>query len=528
MNVEKFLRDYNSAETMITDDMFIYDENSEDLGVSKEKLMENAGSNVSKTVIESVDNLEKRNIHVFCGLGNNGGDGFVVARHLAAKASNINVYLLGDNSKIRTPEALNNWKILTTDNVSINYSEITDSSTINMIKDAIDENSIFIDALLGSGIKGKIREPIASTIMAINEMKEKHAIPVFSIDVPSGMDPNTGGIANVHINATSTVTFHKMKEGLLNKSEITGGVTVAPIGIPPEAEWLVGKGDVKLLLKKKREPSSTKGMNGKIVIIGGSQYYSGAPTLAALSALRCGIDLVNVCAPTSVSSTIRSFSPDLIVTPLEGNVICEKNLDELQLRIKWADTILVGPGIGTMEDTFRTVNKLYEFALKEKKKLVIDADGLKAVVGNLSIIDDTNVIITPHAGEFSIISGAAIENLNYLKDKLKVAGEFAKKCKCNTIIKGPTDIVINSIRCKLNYSGTPAMTVGGTGDVLAGITAALASLYGINGDRMFKAACAAVHVNGLTGELTEQQNGGPFITASSMIGNIPAVLSRFL
>lgn len=528
MTIEKFLREYNLFDTMTTDDMFIYDENAEDLGILKDKLMENAGASMARIIQEHVKGLEKPDIHVLCGTGNNGGDGFVIARHLARVGGILHVYLAGTRGTIRTPEARNNWKALLNMDVTVACHEVKDSSMVNGIKDFITKNSIIIDALLGSGIKGKIREPIASLISLINDLKEEMSIPVFSVDVPSGMDPNTGALAEKHVVATRTATFHKMKPGLLKRGDIAGKVHVEPIGIPPEVEWVVGKGDVKLLLKKKRDPNSTKGMNGKIAIIGGSQNYSGAPALAALAATQCGIDLVNVFAPKSVSQAIRSFSPDLIVTSLEGDAIGEKNVESLQSCIEWADTILVGPGLGRADESFRTVNGVYKLALEKNKRLIIDADGLKALQNDISIIDNPNVILTPHAGEFSIMSHVPIAELDSLEKKLVAAGEFVKKCNCSVILKGPEDIVINQRHCKVNNTGTPAMTVGGTGDVLAGITAAFASLYGINEEKMFVAACAAAHVNGLIGELTKQQHGGPFITASTMIENIPDVLSSFL
>ena len=519
---------------MTSEEMFVFDENSEDLGISKEKLMENAGASVASFIKRNFIDLEKYIVYIFCGTGNNGGDGFVVARHLARFTKKIIVYLAGRPERISTPEAKNNWDALVNCKNSVQIETIDDSTRLNYLTQFIiasnqfDQNVLIVDALLGSGIRGDVREPIASIIRLMNKMKQKYSIPIVSIDVPSGLNMDTGKASNVKVDADSTITFHLPKVGISNKN--AGDCRVYPIGIPPEAAWIVGKGDVKLCMKKiRREATSTKGMNGKLLIIGGSNQYSGAPSLASLAAQRCGVDLVNACVPKSIINTVRAYSPDLIATPLHGSNIKEKDLDILEEHVAWADTILIGPGAGLARETQDTIINITSSAIDKGKKLVIDADGLKALKGQLDIINNSNLILTPHAGEFSILSGITIEsNENPLESRLKAASEFAKNRKCVLLLKGPVDIIINDDKCKLNYSGTPAMTAGGTGDVLAGISAAFASLWHSDRYNAFQVACAAAHINGLVGELVEIELGGSFLTASDMINSIPIILSKFI
>ncbi|MHA1368449.1 MAG: NAD(P)H-hydrate epimerase, partial [Promethearchaeota archaeon] len=372
--VKDFMERFYQQKEMTSDEMFIFDENSSCLGLSKDKLMENAGVAAARFIIERFKPLMDKEIHVFCGTGNNGGDGFVIARYLSGFSKSVDVYLIGRESNIRTPEARDNWSILKRQRYTIRLHEIFDSSWFTDFKGKINPDSILIDALLGTGIKGRVREPAASAIRLINHLKVELGIPVISVDVPSGLNPDTGETSNVVIEPSCTLTFHMMKKGMSKKPNQLGEFYVFPIGIPPEASWIVGDGDAKLLLKKKRDPRSTKGKNGKVLIIGGCEHYSGAPSLAALACLQCGIDLVEICAPTSVASTIRSYSPDLIVSPLEGKWITMEHLDFIKEKITWADTILIGPGLGRKPQTKEAVLDICRAVSSDKKNLIVDAD----------------------------------------------------------------------------------------------------------------------------------------------------------
>jgi hydroxyethylthiazole kinase-like uncharacterized protein yjeF len=526
MDYHEFMSKFPKRRTMTSMDMFVLDENAEGIGITKDKLMENAGAAVARIIMNNFSALDEKALHVFCGLGNNGGDGFVVARHLAHAAKSITVYLLGDPSCISTPEARSNWKTLERECYAIHLISITDSTQLARLQ-GIDASGIIVDALLGAGINGDVREPIASAIRFISKASETFKCPIVAIDVPSGLNMDDGTAGNPVVKASRTVTFHLQKKGMAARQDITGDIDIMPIGIPPEADWLVGKGDVKSILKHRRDSRSFKGMNGKVLIIGGSKQYSGAPILSALAASRCGVDLVNLCIPGSHTTIARTASPDLIVSPLEGDSITEMHVTEIEPRVQWADAVLIGPGMGREPGTAHAILALCDITIKAGKRLVVDADALKAIATNIKPIDSPNVIITPHAGEFAIVAGMSPSNLNTLENKLQAAFDFTRERRCQLVLKGPEDIVMNQHRCKINLVHTPAMTVGGTGDVLAGLAVALASIHGTSPERMFAVSCAAIHINGLVGQLVEQQQRGPFITASMMIENIGTVLSRF-
>ncbi len=526
MDFHSFMGSFPHVDTMTSEDMFVLDENSEDLGIQKDKLMENAGAAVARVITENFGPLQEKSIHVFCGLGNNGGDGFVTARHLARSAKVVTTYLIGDPSLIATAEARSNWNVLSREPFSIRLEILKDSSDLDRVQ-RIDPKSIIVDALLGAGIKGNVREPIASAIRKINALRDASRCPVVAIDVPSGLNIDDGITGNVFVMATRSVTFHLQKRGMIDRKDITGSIDVMPIGIPPEADWLVGKGDVKQLIRKRRDSRSVKGMNGKVLVIGGSKQYSGAAILSALAATRCGVDLVNLCIPEPAALVARMASPDLIVTPLDGSSITELNGPELETRIRWADAILIGPGMGREPGTAKAIMAACDVAVNAGKKLIVDADALKAIAVNMALIDNQNVILTPHAGEFAILSGTNAANISTLEQRLLAAYKFTRGIHCQLVLKGPEDVVMNDQRCKINVAHTPAMTVGGTGDVLAGIAAGLASRYGTSTDSMFNVSCAAIHVNGLAGLAAEHRIGGQFITASMMIDEISKILSRF-
>ena len=290
------------GDKMTPKDMMVIDSNAEDLGIPRSVLMENAGKSVAYHIINTLDPCK---VTIFAGTGGNGGDGFVAARHLLNSGYKVELFFLGDPGKIKSHETLQNWTAIQNINLGLNSLQlelIEDSSALEKI-----DTPIVVDAMLGTGIRGKIKEPISSAIDIINKSK---GIKI-AVDIPSGLDPLTGEVQDKAVEADFTITFHKIKTGLKKaKIKHVGNVILYDIGIPAEAELFLGKGD--LLRLKKRDMASHKGNNGTVLVVGGSMDYSGAPTLAALSAFKSGVDLVYVACPESVSQTIRSYSPDLI------------------------------------------------------------------------------------------------------------------------------------------------------------------------------------------------------------------------
>ncbi|TFG21471.1 MAG: NAD(P)H-hydrate dehydratase [Promethearchaeota archaeon] len=512
--MERFVSDKITSE-----ELSILDNNSEWLGISKLQLMECAGFSFSNYIKDHLDLNSKSKILIFCGLGNNGGDGFVIARHLASFNIPVSVFLVGIPDKINSNEAIHNWKILSSLEYLVNKNTITDSKQMDTIQELFDDmnsNFIIIDALLGTGIKGKLREPIASCIRMINHVKENapRNLKVISVDVPSGMDPDTGKVSDNAVHSDLVITFHKPKSGLSKKSKYINELIVKSIGIPLEATIFVGKGDLLPALKK-RKKDNHKGQFGKILIIGGSKNYSGAPAYAALTAINFGCDLVITFTPSVVGDVIRSYSPNMIVRSSKGEWLTIKAYDEVSKLIDWADTILIGPGMGLEKETEELFVRILEKLNPIQKKLVLDADALKLVKNHLDLIKGKEVILTPHEGELKIIKAIDLPKYDEIEKRGDITFKLAKEINSIVLLKGPYDYISDGHSLKINKTGCPEMSIGGTGDVLAGLCASFLT----TDNTAFKSACSAVFLNGYLGQYC-LNNVGPRFTATDMIKNL--------
>jgi len=490
-----------------------FDVNSLYLGVDTILLMENAGKSVADFVAETFP--DRKRVLVVCGPGNNGGDGFVAARHLASHGFNVTVVLIGTANNIRTDIARKNWSILKKMIFSVKLVELKDSTRLSELEELLKRSDIVIDAIFGVGIRGAVRGFAREIIELINSLKKNKGYVVIAVDVPSGLDTFDGKVYGSVIKADYTITFHGLKKGL--SEDVAGKIIVRGIGIPPEASLIVGPGDVLNALKK-RTAWSHKGDFGKILIIGGSNEFSGAPALAALASLRTGADLVVIAAPESVASVIRSFSPDLIVRTLPGDYLNTDAIEIISNIIDNFDTVVLGPGIGLQEEPLKTAAKLSEMIIKRNIPLLIDADGLKAIAKYG--IPSGNVVITPHAGEFSIIFNQK-PSADDLEKRASLVREMAKKHNVTILLKGHIDIISDGSIVKFNTTGNPGMTVGGTGDVLSGITATLLAQC----KDPLLAACAGAFISGAAGDMAFKEKGYELI-ATDVVEKIPDVLSQ--
>lgn len=485
-----------------SEEMAALDENCKFYGLIPLQLMENAGANVANEIKKRFTG-EGTSVTIVAGKGNNGGDAFAAARHL--HGFDVKIILLGRSKDLRTEETSRNMRILKENCFDI--AEITDSLELKTLY----RSEVIIDAIFGTGIIGKIREPEATAIDLINAANAF----VVAVDVPSGLDPDTGESEKA-VRADLTVTFHSAKRGLLNAKEYVGELVVADIGIPDEMERLTGPGDVRIVAKRKA--SSHKGDNGRVLIVGGGPFF-GAPTLAALAALHAGADWVTIAAPKSVSSIIASISPNLIVQPLSSEILEENDVPVISNLIKRHDVVVIGMGLGAEEATKKAVGMIIEAA----KNVVVDADGF---YGLQLPLKDKHVIMTPHAGELSKIGGlegrVEVPSEANTEERIEFVKEFSKLNKVVTLMKGPMDIISDGVRVKLTRKGNAGMTVGGTGDVLAGITGAF---FAIASDP-FKAATAAAFVNGAAGDLAFADKGYGLL-ATDVVENITRVMKDF-
>ncbi|MBS7606526.1 MAG: NAD(P)H-hydrate dehydratase [Candidatus Bathyarchaeia archaeon] len=495
------------AERIITTrEMRALDVNAEYFGISRLQLMENAGRAVA-TEIASRFKPQDTKVTVFCGLGGNGGDGFVAARHLVCIGFRVEVILAGRPSDITNEEARRNWEALKSLRKSLVLRETHDSSLIPDIK-----ADVIIDALLGIGLKSPPRPPIAQMIRKINESS---AFKV-AVDVPSGIDSDTGMVLTEAVKANLTVTFHKPKPGLLKAKEYVGELIVKQIGIPEEIERFAGPGDVMIVVKP-RPPEAHKGDFGRLLIVGGSETFSGAPTLTALAALRTGVDLVYIAAPRETAYTISSISPDLITLKLEGDHLSMRNMSIIRSYMDRATAVAIGPGLGLHKETEEAVNEVIRAAEERKLPILLDADGLKAFANSKRRLK-TQAVLTPHLGEYMILSGERPPD--DLEERAEHVRRTAENLSAVILLKAHTDIISDGLRVKFNFTGNPGMTVGGTGDVLSGIVAALLA----QGVDAFEAAVAGAFINGAAGDFVCAEKGYHMI-ATDLIDWIPRVIN---
>ena len=438
--------------------MRVVDKNADDYGISAAERMESAGS----VLAAAVRSESPASVLILCGTGNNGGDGFVCARHLAKEYS-VKVVFTG---KPKTPEAGAAFFALEGCPAELSSTWSAEDFSADVI----------VDALLGTGASLPLREPYASLVDLMNAAKGR----VLACDMP------TPGAR-----ADRVIAFHLAK---------TKGAEAYSIGIPFGAEIFCGKGD--LLSVPKKPSGAHKGWAGNVLVIGGGPYQ-GAPFLAGCAALRSGADVVRVAAP------VDGFMPDLILERLPGNKVGKEHLDRLLALAENTDVVIAGPGLGADPESLEVASQIVAAA----KRAVVDADILRNPLPKAR----EQTIYTPHAGEFARVFGPVPEKLS---ERGIIVREAAKRAGGTVILKGAIDVISDGARVKFNRSGAPGMTTGGTGDVLSGVCGGLLSRM-----NAFEASCAAVYAAGLAGELVGEETGDGLI-ASDLLRHLAYIVYK--
>ena len=449
-------------------------------------------------------------------MGGNGGDGLVAARYLDEAGAKVQVFLLGHDKAISNEDTQTNWDILKNLNC-ISRAILQTESDVKSCK-AISAADIIVDGLMGFGLHSKLREPLLTVVKAINKSK---AIK-YSIDMPTGIDSDSGEVHGAAVIADHTISLHAEKQGLALAREYAGKSHIVTIGIPREASYTCGPGDL-LPFDKPRKSSAKKGDFGRILVIGGSDVYSGAPALSGMAALRTGSDLVSILAPEPVAPAIREYSPNLMVASSGSKILKPEVVDATLEMVTKNDAIVLGPGLGTHPETIVAVNTLVQRIIEMRKPLGLDADGLKAIEGSGIKMNPDSVVLTPHWGELKTIMYADLGNPDDLDNRINRAKDAAEQYQATILLKGHVDVIASpSGQYKINRTGVPAMTVGGTGDVLTGIIASLLSRH----PHAFQAGCAGAFISGLAGELAANAMGD-HIVATDCIDRIPDVFTKF-
>ncbi len=507
-------------------------------GIPSLILMENAGKNAYDMITALYPELKNESVIIICGKGNNAGDGFVIARHFVINSIPVKLFCFSASGELKG-DALVNFEILQKMASEIcNICNITEDNFDSFAKSLkkIKGNGIIIDSLLGSGVKGKVTGLYENVILEVNKLKRKnHNIDVISIDVPSGLsdDISCGAV----IDACHTITMGAVKTNLLfgRGKENTGILHIIPIGIPVEMlerfsagnKHIVELKDVQRLFPV-RKKTSYKYSNGKTLVVGGSKGLSGAIIMSSLAALKSGAGAVLAAFPGSISAHFSRKMFEVIKTELQSAAdgsIAENAFDEMAAPLKKANAVLIGPGISLSSSAAEFVKRL---VTECNKPMVIDADALTIISDDNEILKrrkkDTEVILTPHLGEFSRLSGLSVDEI--LSDLFSSVRKFAKEFDVNIVLKSETSFTCTSEgEIYINSSGNEQLASAGSGDVLSGVTA---SLLAQTGDAATAMICGN-YLHGLLADIYFEKYGNKqTASVQDLIKLLPEAASRML
>ncbi len=490
----------------------------QDIGLASLVLMENAGRQVVAAVESLYPDLADRRVAIVCGKGNNGGDGFVVARTLQQRGVDVSVFVIGKVTEIKG-DARVNLEIL--GRIGQTVVEVADETAWELHGAEITGHDLIIDAMFGIGLSAPLTGFYETVVADLNEA----GVPIVSIDMPSGMSADTSDLIGDAIDATVTIALGAPKLPLVlpPAESKSGEVVVADIGIPADIFDQLEGPHIELLTREQMRPliparavDAHKGDFGRVVVVAGSVGKAGAAVLCAHGALRAGAGLVTVASPRSCQPTIAAHGVEYMTEALDetpdGTVHFSATAAVLGID---ADVIVAGPGLGRGEGVTTFVRELLD---KYDGPLVLDADALNAFADEPSLLigrEGRDLIITPHPGEMARLVGCSVEDLQ--ADRIGIATDFAKRHQVYVVLKGYRTLVVTpDQKVFVNPTGCAGMATGGTGDVLAGMLAAwLAQLLDA------EAACRlAVYLHGSAGELADADNGEVSMTAGDLVDHI--------
>lgn len=468
-------------------------------------LMENA----ARAVFKHIERLGIKKLLMLCGGGNNGGDGFALARLLITFGYDVSIYCFKELSRIKG-DAKINLEILINMGVEIKTS-------LEGLKEDIISSSLVVDALLGTGIRGEVSEIYKKVIEMINS----YSSYTIAIDIPSGIDSNTGERLGECVYANETVTFECLKYGhlLLEGRKASGKVYVSRISIPKQCIEKQGINtyssyeNYPIDMLRVRDRDTHKGDYGRVYILGGSYNMSGAVILGAKAAMRSGCGLVTCVIPKSIIDRVGSCAIESTYIPVEEIDGCiNPSRDEIDKIMDKADAIAIGPGMGRANHLKNIIKYLLE---NYNKYMVIDADGINMIRDEKQslIKARAEIVLTPHAGEMAGLTGLDVSYIN--QNRVAAAKKFALEYNCTFILKGSGTVVTDGKRTYINTTGNPGMAAGGSGDVLTGITASFLA----QGYEPYKAAAISSYLHGLAGDRAYESYGFG-LTAGDIINHM--------
>ncbi|MCD8391386.1 MAG: NAD(P)H-hydrate dehydratase [Firmicutes bacterium] len=494
---------------------------SADGGIPSIVLMENAALACVDALYEDFGDLKHKSAAIFCGKGNNGGDGFAIAKHLYNRGVKVCVYLVCGNDI--AGDAKINFDII--NRMNVDMENITDTSGLEYVVKSYD---IVIDAIFGTGMRGSARGTAAEVIDIIND----NAKYILSVDVPSGMNSDTGEVGDSCVRADRTVTFAAYKIGMFKypAADFTGKISVAGISIP---DYIIEKQGISVnviddeFVRRnfpKRRDNSQKGDYGKVLVIAGSVGMTGAAYLASQTAMTMGSGLVTLGVCRSLNSILEEKTTEVMTMPLDdadGHLISSAADDIIRAADK-ADAVLIGPGLGRSDD----IAEILAAVLKASRvPVIIDADGINAAARDMDIFKDCvcPIVFTPHAVEMSRLSGFDKDYIE--KNRFEVSADFCETYGAALLLKGHHTIVTApNGEQYINNIGNSGLATGGSGDVLAGILVSLAA----RGVDETTAAAMAAHIHGAAGDAARDIYGIESVTAARVMECIPEALKRIL
>lgn len=489
-----------------------------DLEISGEVLMENAGLCIAEKAIKMVEGLDDPSILIISGKGNNGGDGLVAAKKLA-------------DLKYKTSIIITSKMVEYKDSSLMYYLRCKESKipiTFTLSLSDICTPDLIIDGILGTGFEGALRGELISIINWINQSNSM----VLSIDIPSGLNGRSGKADPIAVKADSTVTFGSYKLGMIfhNGREYSGNVEVPDIGFPELAKvdlsglhWdMYTNKDANKILNKPNV-SSNKYSAGKVLVIAGSRGMTGAAILATYGALRSGAGSTITTAPSSLNEIYERSILEGMTLPLidkNSGILELEHFELIMEKVDWADSVVIGPGMGRDKNTQKLIKKLVQTI---KKPLVLDADGLFPFNGEFERLNERKspLIITPHFGELSRLIG---KNKKLIIDKFPdIMKDFMERYNHNALVKQIPSCSFYKNNVLINSSGNPGLATAGTGDILSGMVASFNS----QGLDLNAAAPLASFIHGRASDNLVQEKGYRGQVASDLLGKIPEVISNY-
>ncbi len=495
----------------------------EEIGIPSIVLMENAGLKVADAIERKYGPLKGKYVYIFAGSGNNGGDGMVVARHLFNQKVKAKIFLLAEKKNIKGDAATN---LAITEKMGIPMREITSPAFVESLEKELAKADIVVDALLGTGAEGAPRGLMKKVIDLIN----KHSENTVAVDIPTGIDADTGEVRGEAIKAEYTVSLAYPKRGLYlyPGMDYAGEIEIADIGIPTgleedkiNSELLTLAGISKKLFFRK--PSSHKGSFGHLLVIAGSPGMTGAASLTALSALRVGAGLVTLGIPEDLNPILETKLTEVMTLPLpqsKDKTLCKEGFEKIKDFSQKCKAMAIGPGISSTKQTKELISTIID---QLDIPLVIDADGINVLAGELSLLKKYKapLIITPHPGEMGRLVGASVEEIQ--KDRIGFTMALARRIGAIVVLKGARTVIASKEgNSWVNLTGNPGMATGGSGDILTGIIGGLLTQK----LSCLEAAKTGVYLHGYAADLAAQKKGEISLIASDILETIPEATRR--